>query len=88
MDHGRRSSHGGHEGGKHKRGATRALSHCFAVSLSHDLVSVLSQVGLIPNANNIVLLTNQAQPPQHLQVPSGGKIAILEHHCSQKTIRR
>ena len=36
-------------------------------SLFPDLVAVLSQVRLIHNASNRVVLTNEAQPPQHLQ---------------------
>ena len=41
-------------------------------------------MGLILNANNTVVLTNEAQPPQHLQLPSGEGIAILEHNSGQK----
>ena len=44
----------------------------------------MSQVGLILNANKTVVLTNEAQPPQHLQLPSGERIAILEHNSGQK----
>ena len=54
------------------------------VSLLHDLVTVVSQVGLILNANKTVVLTNQAQPPPHLLLPSGQGFAILEHNFSQK----
>ena len=52
--------------------------------LLHDLVTALSQVGLILNANKTVVLTNEAQQPQHLQLPSGERIAILEHNSGQK----
>ena len=45
---------------------------------------MLSQVGLILNASKTVVLTNEAQPPEHLQLPSGERIAILEHDCGQK----
>ena len=30
-----------------------------------------------------MVLTNEAQPPQHLQLPSGERIAILEHNSGQ-----
>ena len=61
-----------------------AKSYAETVSLLHDLVNALSQVGLILNANKTVVLTNEAQPPQHLQLPSGEGIAILEHNSRQK----
>ena len=61
-----------------------AKSYVEAVSLLHDLVTALSQVGLILNATKTVVLTNEAQPPQHLQLPSGERIAILEHNSGQK----
>ena len=61
-----------------------AKSYAEAVSLLHDLVTALSQVGLILNATKTVVLTNEAQPPQHLQLPSGERIAILEHNSGQK----
>ena len=38
------------------------------VSLLHDLVTVLSQVGLIRNATNTAGLTEEEQPPRHLQL--------------------
>jgi len=44
-----------------------------------ELVIALSQVGLILNANKTVVFTTEALPPQHLQLPSGERIAILEH---------
>lgn len=46
----------------------------------HDLITVLSQVGLILTANKTVVFTNEAQPPQHLRLPSGEGIAILEQN--------
>ena len=49
-----------------------AKSYAEAVSLLHDLATALSQVGLTLNASKTVVLTNEAQPPQHLQLPSGG----------------
>ena len=61
-----------------------AKSYAETVSLLHDLTTVLSQVGLILNASKTVVLTNEAQPPEHLQLPSGERIAILEHDCGQK----
>ena len=61
-----------------------AKSYAETVSLLHDLTTVLSQVGLILNASKTVVLTNEAQPPEHLQLPSGEMIAILEHDCGQK----
>jgi len=61
-----------------------AKSYAETVSLLHYLVTVLSQVGLILNASKTVVLTNEAQPPQHLQLPSGETIAILEHNSGQK----
>ena len=45
-----------------------AKSYAETVSLLHDLVIVLSQVGLIRNANNTAVLTGEEQPPQHLQL--------------------
>ena len=42
-------------------------SYAETASLFRDLVVVLSQVGLIHNASNRVVSTNEAQPPQHLQ---------------------
>ena len=59
-------------------------SYAEAVSLLHDLATVLSHVGLTPNASKTVVLTNEAQPPQHLQLPSGERIDILEHDPGQK----
>ena len=50
-----------------------AKSYAEAVSLLHDLATVLSQVGLILNASKTVVLTNEAQPPQRLQLLSGGE---------------
>ena len=67
-----------------------ALMFCAAavmyicIFFHHDLVNALSQVGLILNANKTVVLTNEAQPPQHLQLPSGERIAVLEHNSGQK----
>ena len=61
-----------------------AKSYAEAVSLLHDLATVLSQVGLTLNASKTVVLTNEAQPPQHLQLPSGERIVILEHDSGQK----
>ena len=64
-----------------------ANSYAETVSLLHDLttvLTVLSQVGLILNASKTLVLTNEAQPPEHLQLPSGERIAILEHDCGQK----
>ena len=61
-----------------------AKSYAEAVSLLHDLATVLSQVGLTLNASNTVVLTNEAQPPLHLQLPSGERIVILEHDSGQK----
>ena len=61
-----------------------AKSHAETVLLLHDLVTALSQVGLILNATKTVVLTNEAQPPQNFQLPSGEKIAILEHNSGQK----
>ena len=61
-----------------------AKSYAETVSFLHDLVTALSQVGLILNASKTVVLTNEAQPPQHLQLPSRERIAILEHNSSQK----
>ena len=61
-----------------------AKSYAETVSLLQDLVNALSQVGLILIANKTVVLTNEAQPPQHLQLPSGERIAILEHNSGQK----
>ena len=52
--------------------------------LEQDLVTALSQIGLILNANKTVVLTNEAQPPQHLQLPSGERIAIWEHNSGQR----
>ena len=57
-----------------------AKSYAETVSLLQDLVNALWQVGLILNATKTVVLTNEAQPPQHLQLPSGETIAILEHN--------
>ena len=50
-----------------------AKSYAETVSLLHDLVTALSQVGSILNAKKTVVLTNEAQPPQHLQLPSGAR---------------
>ena len=61
-----------------------AKSYSETVSLLHDLVTALSQVGLILNANKTVVLTNEAQPPQHLQLPFGERVPILEHNSGQK----
>ena len=61
-----------------------AKSYAETVSLLHDLTTVLSQVGLVLKASKTVVLTNEAQPPEHLQLPSGERIAILEHDCGQK----
>ena len=61
-----------------------AKSHAETVLLLHDLVTALSQVGLILNATKTVVLTNEAQAPQNFQLPSGEKIAILEHNSGQK----
>ena len=59
-----------------------AKSYAEAVSLLHDLATVLSQVGLILNASKTVVLTNEAQPPQRLQLLSGERIAIILEHDS------
>ena len=48
------------------------------------LLFVLWEVGLTLNASKTVVLTNEAQPPQHLQLPSGERIVILEHDSRQK----
>ena len=64
-----------------------AKSYAETISLLHDLVSALSQVGWISTATRTVVLTNQAQPPQHLQLPSGGRIAILDHNSWSKMVR-
>ena len=56
-----------------------AKSNAEAVSLLHDLATVLSQVGMTLNASKTVVLTNEARPPQHLQLPSGERSVILEH---------
>ena len=61
-----------------------AKSYVQIVSLLHDLVTVLPQVGLTRNANRMVVPTNVAQPPQHLQFPFGEKIGILERNCGQE----
>ena len=55
-----------------------AKSYGETVSLLHDSVPALSPVRLILNANETAPPTNEAQPPQHLQLPSGERIAILE----------
>lgn len=38
-------------------------------------------------ANKTVVLTNEGQPPQHLQLPRGEWIAILEHNFRPKKYR-
>ena len=65
-----------------------AKSYGETVSLLHDSVPALAPVGLILNANESALPTNEAQPPQHLQLPSGERIAILEHNSGQKWLDR
>ena len=50
-----------------------AKSYAETVSLFNDLVIALSQVGLIVSANKTVVLTNEAQPPQHFTVAFKGK---------------
>ena len=61
-----------------------AKSYAETVSLLHDLVTVLLQVDLILNVGNTVVDKRNAQPPQHLQLPSGEEIPILEHDSGQK----
>ena len=59
-----------------------AQSYAETGSPLQDLATVLWQVGLILNASKTLVPTSQVQPPQHLQLPSGERIAMLEHDSS------
>ena len=63
-----------------------AKSYAEIISLVQVLVSVLSQICLILNASKMVVLTvltNEAQPPRHLQLLCAEK-TILQHRSGQK----
>ena len=62
-----------------------AKSYAETVSLLHDLVSVLSQVGLILNVNNTVVLTNEARPPA-FTVAFWGRDCYFES-CRQASLK-
>ena len=52
-----------------------AKSYAEIVLFLHDLVTVVSQVGLTLDAKKAVVLTHEAQRPQHLHLPSGDGMA-------------
>ena len=49
-----------------------------AASLLDALITTLDEIGLKLNASKTVILTTQAQPPDHIRTPAGHTIVVKD----------